>query len=756
MASNPLLPSQLLPLAISFISLLISSTAFKYDPARPYVVYMGSSSSEVRDNAEAAELSHLRMLNSLSSSRQGNQLKTSLIHHYYHTFRGFSTMLTQDEASLLSGHDNVVSVFPDPILHLHTTRSWDFLGMGFSDRTRSGYLLNPSNDVIIGIIDTGKSIQIITSHVILFSPAGRIWPESPSLSDEGVGEIPSRWKGICMEGPDFSKSVCNRKLIGARYYITEPTSNGNTTHSTRLGDSPRDSVGHGTHTASIAGGAPVANASYYGLARGTTRGGSPSTRISSYKACTEDGCSGAFHAEQMGVLVVCSGGNDGPDPYTIVNSAPWIFTVAASTIDREFRSTVILGNGREFEGSAISFSNLTSSETYPLVFGEKAAGNFTPAYEARNCYPGSLDTRKVSGKIVVCIDTDPTLSRRMKKFVVEDAEAKGIILIDENQKGIPFDSGVFPFAQADHVVGLEILKYMNSIKSPTATILPTSEISNFRPAPVVAYFSSRGPGGLTENILKPDVMAPGVAILAAVVPNTEPGNVPYGKKPSGYSIKSGTSMACPHVAGAAAILMSVHSGWTSSMVKSALMTTATLDNNMGNLLTNSSELFANPHEMGSGEISPYKALHPGLVFETGTEDYLNFLCYQGYSEKNIRSMSRMSFNCPKDPVDELISSINYPSISISKLDKNGPIKIVKRTVRNVGSRNSIYTASIQSPTGLGVKVNPDRIVFGWSTKRVSYTVYFYGKEAPSGYSFGYLTWSDGRHHVRTVFSVNVV
>ncbi|KAK4771662.1 hypothetical protein SAY87_032194 [Trapa incisa] len=388
MASNPLLPSQLLPLAISFISLLISSTASKYDPARPYVVYMGSSSSEVRDNAEAAELSHLRMLNSLSSSRQGNQLKTSLIHHYYHTFRGFSTMLTQDEASLLSGHDNVVSVFPDPILHLHTTRSWDFLGMGFSDRTRSGYLLNPSNYVIIGIIDTGKSIQIIWRQYFLISG---IWPESPSFTDEGVGEIPSRWKGICMEGPDFSKSVCNRRLIGARYYITEPTSNGNTTHSTRLGDSPRDSVGHGTHTASIAGGAPVANASYYGLARGTTRGGSPSTRISSYKACTEDGCSGstvleviddavndgvdiisisigmrtifqsnylndpiaigAFHAEQMGVLVVCSGGNDGPGPYTIVNSAPWIFTVAASTIDREFRSTVILGNGREFEAT---------------------------------------------------------------------------------------------------------------------------------------------------------------------------------------------------------------------------------------------------------------------------------------------------------------------------------------------------------------------------------------------------------------------
>lgn len=181
-------------------------------------------------------------------------------------------------------------------------------------------------------------------------------------------------------------SVHCRKLIGARYYSTEATSTGN---KTRLAGSPRDTLGHGTHTASTAGGAPVPNASYYGLARGTARGGSPSTRISSYKACTEDGCSGstilkavddavkdgvdiisisigissasqpdylndpiaigAFHAEQMGVLVVCSGGNDGPDPYTIVNTAPWIFTVAASSIDRELRSTIVLGNGRKFQ-----------------------------------------------------------------------------------------------------------------------------------------------------------------------------------------------------------------------------------------------------------------------------------------------------------------------------------------------------------------------------------------------------------------------
>lgn len=164
------------------------------------------------------------------------------------------------------------------------------------------------------------------------------------------------------------------------------TSFGNQSQVTKTKGSPRDTIGHGTHTSSIACGVKVTNASYYGLAKGIARGGSPSTRIASYKACSDEGCSGAtimkaiddsikdgvdmisisigmsylfqsdylsdpiaigaFHAEQMGVLVICSAGNDGPDPYTVVNSAPWIFTVAASNIDRDFQSTILLGNGK--------------------------------------------------------------------------------------------------------------------------------------------------------------------------------------------------------------------------------------------------------------------------------------------------------------------------------------------------------------------------------------------------------------------------
>ncbi|GMH13273.1 hypothetical protein Nepgr_015114 [Nepenthes gracilis] len=741
-----------------------------------YIVYMGAPSSGVNgggEGMEIAESAHLQLLSAIIPREDAERV--ALGHVYHHAFRGFSAMLTEKEASLLSGDEGIVSVFKDPTLQVHTTRSWDFLAEESGAPPNYQYQHLLQSDVIIGMIDTG------------------VWPESPSFNDEGIGEVPRRWKGVCMEGSDFNKSNCNRKLIGARFYITEHKLF-NTSADKPTG-SPRDHDGHGTHTTSIAAGAPVTNASYFGLAGGTAKGGSPSARIAMYKACLMDACYGstilkaiddavndgvdimsislgmnlllqsdfltdpislgAFHANQMGVMVVCSAGNNGPDASTIVNTAPWIFTVAASNIDRDFESTVILGNGFSLEGSAINFSNLTRSSKYPLAFAGDVAANFTPTSEASNCYPGSLNPEKVAGKIIVCVNRYPGISRRIKKLVVEDARAKGLIYIDEAEKGVPFVSDAFPFAQVGDKAGFQILKYINSTNEPTATILPTVTVPRFKPAPVVAEFSSRGPGELTENILKPDIMAPGVAILAATIPE-DAGYDLIGKNPSKFGIKSGTSMACPHVTGAAALIKSTHPEWTSSFIKSALMTTAILSNNMGTALTNSSGDKANVHETGAGEISPVKALDPGLVFPTTTEDYLHFLCYCGYSEKTIRLLSNTKmFNCPKVSSNSLISHINYPSISIGRLTRNHTIT-VRRYVANVGSPNATYEAMVHAPSGLWVNVSPKKIAFQESSRSASFNVSFKGKRALKGYNFGSVIWSDGPHTVTVVFAINIV
>ncbi|KAJ0102714.1 hypothetical protein Patl1_05770 [Pistacia atlantica] len=415
---------------------------------------------------------------------------------------------------------------------------------------------------------------------------------------------------------------------------------------------------------------------------------------------------GAFHAEENGVMVIASAGNSGPLPSTAINTAPWISTVGASTIDRTFVSTVLLGNGKAFQGSGISLSNLSHSKIYPLAFGKDIATNLSVVSQARSCSGGSLDPRKIAGRIAVCITSNSTVSYETMIL----AKAKG---------------------------------------NPTATILPTVEVPRYKPAPIVASFSSRGPGPLTGNILKPDVTAPGVAILAAIVP--------FGEKPADYGFMSGTSMSCPHVSGAAAFIKSVHPTWTSSMIKSALMTTASVYDNIGKPLKNDSGYYANPHEMGAGEISPHNALNPGFVFETTTKGYLRFLCYYGYSNKIIKAMSNTNFNCSKNSSHKLISNINYPSISISKLDRHKVATIVKRTVTNVGSVNATYAANVQAPSGLAVNVYPKKIEFSENKKKVSFKVSFKSKDPDSGYNFGSITWWDGQdNHVRMVFAVNIV
>lgn len=208
-----------------------------------------------------------------------------------------------------------------------------------------------------------------------------VWPESESFSDEGMGPIPSKWKGYC----DANDGVrCNRKLIGARYFNKGfQAATGQPLNSSY--NTARDTDGHGTHTLATAGGRFVSGANFLGSANGTVKGGSPNARVASYKVCwpscldadilaafdaaIQDGVDilsvslgsrprhyfghgislGSFHAVKNGILVVCSAGNSGPSPGTASNVAPWILTVAASTIDRDFPSNVVLGNNKLFK-----------------------------------------------------------------------------------------------------------------------------------------------------------------------------------------------------------------------------------------------------------------------------------------------------------------------------------------------------------------------------------------------------------------------
>uniref|UniRef100_A0A0C9SAZ1 TSA: Wollemia nobilis Ref_Wollemi_Transcript_1441_2604 transcribed RNA sequence n=1 Tax=Wollemia nobilis TaxID=56998 RepID=A0A0C9SAZ1_9CONI len=746
--------------------LLVSLWIVNAQDEQVYIVYMGSSQNDRERDSVLSN--HVELLASILGSEEDAQ--SSLVYSYSHAFTGFSAVMSKAAAAALSEKPGIVSVFPDPLLELHTTHSWDFLD------TQSGIsapAYSPSGDTIIGMLDTG------------------IWPESPSFSDGGIGPVPSRWKGVCMGGQGFT---CNRKIIGARYYKGVGSGSGS---------SARDSHGHGTHTASTAGGSLVNDVNYYGLAKGNARGGSTTSRIAVYRVCSEQGCLGsdilaglddaihdgvdvisvslgaasvfqfdfasdpiaigAFHAAQRGVLVVCSAGNDGPDAYSVVNSAPWIFTVAATTMDRDFQSDIILGNGKIYKGEAINFSNLSRSDMYPLVFAGDIAANTSSSEDASNCYPGSLDPQKVKGKIVICSNGD-SISKRMKKAAVQSSEGKGMIVVDEVGRSVASNFGSFPSSAVSDQVGAEILSYMKSTSNPLATILRTVTITNYKPAPSVAFFSSRGPGSLTENILKPDISAPGVNILAAWIPNNQSTDIPAGGKPSYYSFESGTSMACPHVSGTVAFLKSANPSWSISTIKSALMTTATAVNNVGGPITNDSNMNASFFDFGAGEISPLRALTPGLVYETTGEDYLLFLCYLGYKQSQIDTIAGVgtngsSWSCPSDAVgSEKVSNVNYPSIAIGSLEAKASASVT-RTLTNVAGgahADSVYQLSVQSPPGLDVKVSPNKLVFSQTSPTITFHVVFTATEAANkGYSYGTITWEDGTHTVRTPFAVNV-
>ncbi|PIA27816.1 hypothetical protein AQUCO_07500026v1 [Aquilegia coerulea] len=614
-----------------------------------------------------------------------------------------------------------------------------------------------------------------------------------------MGPVPSRWKGVCMAGHDFQASKCNRKLIGARYYNASGDDDDMANKKPNDEDqTARDIVGHGTHTASTAGGSSVPGASYYGLAEGTAKGGSPGSRIAVYRVCMSSGCRGSailaafddaisdgvdvlslslgasaysrpdfstdpiaigsFHAVEKEITVICSAGNDGPTSSTVVNAAPWILTVAATTIDRDFESDIVLGGNIVVKGEGIHFSNLKSSPTHHLIHGKSAKSSVGSNGDASNCFPSALNGDKIKGNIVLCDHSDDSYSKKEIKNAIKEFGGIGLILIDNLERSVASPSGDFPMTMVSSKEAAEILSYINSTKTPTATILPTVTVNKYKPAPMVAYFSSRGPSYQTENLLKPDVAAPGVNILAAWIQTNDTEEVPAGKKPTLYNLISGTSMSCPHVSGIAATIKSMNPSWSPSAIKSAIMTTATQTNNKKLPMMTDSGSLATPYDYGAGEVSPTGALQPGLVYEATTNDYLQFLCNYGYGLSTIKLITTLhsGFKCSDNSTKEMISQLNYPTIAISHPTMKGS-KSVNRTVTNVGADDeTTYTVSVISPDGLDVEVVPKMLKFTKAERKLSYRVVFSTTASSPRNSdlFGSLTWTNGKYSVRTPFVIS--
>ncbi|KAJ9680820.1 hypothetical protein PVL29_019973 [Vitis rotundifolia] len=680
-----------------------------------------------------------------------------LLYTYETAITGFAARLSNKQLEALNKVEGFLSAVPDEMLSLQTTHSPQFLGLKFGKGLLASR--NLANDVIIGFVDSG------------------IWPEHASFKDGGMKRP---------QGTRFTAKNCNRKLIGARAYFKGYEAAAGKIDERSDFRSARDSHGHGTHTASTAAGHMIDGASIFGMAKGVAAGMSSTARIAAYKACYALGCASSdilaaidqavsdgvdvlslslggssqpYYADvlaiaslgavQHGVFVAAAAGNSGPSSSTVVNAAPWMMTVAASTMDRSFPVIVKLGNGETFEGESL-YSG-TSTEQLSLVYGESAGGA-----RAKYCSSGTLSPALVKGKIVVC---ERGINRGVEKGQeVAKAGGAGMLLLNTASQGeeIRVDPHVLPASALGASASQSIRNYVSS-ENPTASIVFNGTVFG-KPAPVMASFSSRGPARKEPYVIKPDVTAPGVNILAAWPPTVSPSGIQSDNRSVLFNVISGTSMSCPHVSGLAAILKGAHEEWSAAAIKSALMTTAyTLDNKkapISDMRPNGPS--ATPFAYGSGHVDPEKASNPGLIYDISYEDYLYYLCSLNYSSSQMATMSRGNYSCPTDTVLQT-GDLNYPSFAVLFEGKpHDNSATYKRTVTNVGHPRTAYVAQVHEPEGVSIIVEPKVLKFRRAGQKLSYKVSFVDSGEKSGSSdpsFGSLVWASSKYTVRSPIAV---
>ncbi|KAI4376078.1 hypothetical protein MLD38_013872 [Melastoma candidum] len=733
-----------------------------------YIVYMGGRGDDERPLL--VQQSHRDILSDVLRSDEAAE--QSLLYSYKYGFSGFAALLSRSEARLIADYPGVVRVIPNRIFRPQTTRSWDFLHV--SPHHTDGILAkgHSGRGSIIGIMDTG------------------IWPESESFRDKGMDKAPSRWKGICQEGEKFNASNCNKKIIGARWYLKGYEAEFGKLNKSQVVEflSPRDAVGHGTHTSSTAAGMWVQNANFGGLARGSARGGAPSAWLAIYKVCwATGGCSsadllkamddaisdgvdvlsvslgssppietyvddtlaiGSFHAVAAGISVVCSAGNSGPYAQTVTNTAPWIITVAASTIDRAFPTAITLGNNQTLMGRAL-YTGKKDDKYYPVVFGQSILSAHSDEDSASSCDSGSLNSTLAKGKVILCFQSRTQRLATVAAQTVTSAHGAGVIFAQFPSKDITTSTSI-PFIHVDYTLGTYLLMYMESDRNPVVKFSATRSVVGRQIAPEVAVFSSRGPSSLSPSVLKPDIAAPGVSILASWSPAASDSEMS-----PGFNIESGTSMSCPHVSGIVALLRTIHPKWSPAKIQSALVTTASIrdEYKQSVVAEGAPHKQADAFDYGGGHVDPNRAMDPGLVFDADISNYICFLCSLEYNNSAISNMTRIPTDCSKARRDCLLN-LNLPSIVIPNLQR---CTTVSRTVTNVGAGNSIYIARIEAPAGIIVKVKPSTLLFSSTVYKQTFNVIFRSHIALEGrYTFGYLYWEDGRHVVRIPLVVRTV
>ncbi|WP_284985526.1 S8 family serine peptidase [Arthrobacter sp. fls2-241-R2A-172] len=719
------------------------------------------------DSAEVKEYqSHLQQ----KQQEVAKQENVNIKREFTTAVNGFSANLTADQAINLAKDPKVLMVAPDTQYAPDYSTS-DFLklsGPNGTWATQYGGQENAGKGTVVGVIDTG------------YTPSNPFFagePVGPLVGNPQVG-VPYRtadgkiamlkadgdtFVGECQPGTgtgaDYDGSACNSKVLSTHYFadaFLDTVAPENRAPEEVI--SAVDVASHGTHTASTAAGNGNVDAVVDGRSFGTTSGIAPAAKLSIYKVCWEDtdpatgGCYGSasvdaieqaildgvdvlnysisgsttsttdpvslafLSAASAGIFVAASAGNSGPTASTVNHGAPWLTTVAATSFSQELQGTIQFSDGSKFRGASIMNREVTGAGVVLSTNAASGQGN------AALCAPGSLDPAKVAGKVVVC--DRGVVDRTAKSAEVLRGGGVGMILVNLTDSSLDTDKHAVPTVHVNPPATQAIKDKVTA--DPAITVSLVNRDTTGLPAeaqPQIAGFSSRGPLLATDSdLLKPDVSAPGVAVLAGVSP--------IGTGGDNFGFMSGTSMASPHVAGFGALILGKNPKWSPAAVKSAMMTTAgpvKLANGAVN-----KDVFAT----GAGQVDPAKVLSPGLVYDATTEDYLKFIQGTGMD----LGMEGLGTTAARD--------MNVPSFALGNLA--GKIEVT-RTVTALTP--GLYRASVNVP-GVNVKVTPSVLNFGAPGEKKTFKVQFENNNADLGkFAMGSLSWTGANKTVTSPIAV---
>ena len=581
-------------------------------------------------------------------------------HVYRHVLNGFAVEMSETEARQLAQMPGVKSVEPDYIQYTQMDAGRPWIG---TDRYWSGAGgvpgPNRGEGMVLGVVDTGIN-----------------W-NSFLLDNNRVGVTPVTnprpgFLGLCSD-PEVP---CSGKLIGV-YDFTDGGTKGN------------DPDGHGTHVATTALGFPVSGS--IGFSGGppifySLSGIAPQASLVSYKACVENPDGGNFicrfadttaaleqaiedevdvvnysiggppfspwagttpqvflNMRAAGIVPVVAAGNDGP-VLNSVNSpanAPWVMGVANATHDRMLVNRLTNATGGDFTlGTLQGKANTGGTGILPIVhardFGHALCGA-GPAELGQFCSDNTgasnpFPPGTFNGQIVVC---DRGVYGRIEKGRnVQLAGAAGMILANTQAQSESTDSDAhcLPATHIGANDGDRLRDWLDSGANHSGRLAGTIRVDEVQFGGLLNNSSSRGPAKDVPGVMKPNVTAPGTDVVAAVSEVDGESDL--------VGLLTGTSMASPHVAGAALLLRNSHPDWGVDEVISALETTAD-----ATIVAQSDGSLARIIDRGAGGIQVDRAARIGLYLPTSTAEFLGANPATGGVPGNLNLPGIVSDNC---------------------------------------------------------------------------------------------------------------